>query len=576
MYKYRKKISLHDVVVFVVVFTMLLSIIVSSSFLYSRFSVTISHLAQTTTEQSIGNITQSMDNYVSEMVNVLYSVSDIIGVTNDKEDSEEKLIDLYNYRGDLEDIVVYDKYGNILLFVTKDGRELKPNYRDINLSFVKTNSVSETSQMWDSYFCTEPHIDNLFYKNYNWVVTLIKAVNSPTYGKVFVTMDVSFDKISKYIDSTSIGNQGYAYIANTDGKIIYHPQQQVILSNLKEENAKIVFDIPNKSSIVSNRYIYAKSRLQNANWYVVGVSYIDDLVRVTQMELVTYMVFVLFIGIIVAILMAYIFSNGLGRPMNQLIREMKKFEIQTEKYQKANINGFSEITQISESFDHMAKKIVILLERIKNEEKELRKVELKALQAQINPHFLYNTLDSILWMCKKNENEKAAKMVEALANLFRISISRGKDLITIEQEIIHIKSYLIIQSIRYKNQFEYEFDIDEEILHNKCLKIMLQPFVENAIYHGIDRMVDQGLITITGHKHKEYIEFCVCDDGIGMSQEQIGDLFANDSETAGVGVKNVHNRIQIYFGEEYGINIESELDEGTKIYIKIPIIEEKY
>ncbi len=179
-------------------------------------------------------------------------------------------------------------------------------------------------------------------------------------------------------------------------------------------------------------------------------------------------------------------------------------------------------------------------------------------------------------MCQQNGNEEAAEMVSALANLFRISISRGKDIIAIEDELKHVESYLVIQNVRYKNQFSYKFDVDKEILKYKCLKITLQPFVENAIYHGIDRMVDEGEIAISGWKEGEKIILQVSDNGLGMTEEQVEALFIENSDKVGVGVQNVHSRIKIYFGNEYGISVKSELDEGTTIRIELPILEGDY
>ena len=167
-------------------------------------------------------------------------------------------------------------------------------------------------------------------------------------------------------------------------------------------------------------------------------------------------------------------------------------------------------------------------------------------------------------------------MVNALARLFRISISRGHELISIEKEIEHAKSYLKIQNFRYKNQFTYDFEVDDTCLSYLCNKITLQPIIENAIYHGIDRMVDEGRIEIRIFPDHEKIVFEVEDNGVGMTEEQCQEILQKDSgDKAGIGIKNVNDRIKIYFGEEYGITIRSELDEGTCVTITMPKITEK-
>ena len=194
----------------------------------------------------------------------------------------------------------------------------------------------------------------------------------------------------------------------------------------------------------------------------------------------------------------------------------------------------------------------------------------------IRDSFLYNTLDAIAWMCEEERHKDAVEMVNALARLFRISISRGHELISIEKEIEHAKSYLKIQNFRYKNQFTYDFEVDDTCLSYLCNKITLQPIIENAIYHGIDRMVDEGRIEIRIFPDHEKIVFEVEDNGVGMTEEQCQEILQKDSgDKAGIGIKNVNDRIKIYFGEEYGITICSELDEGTCVTITMPKITEK-
>ena len=223
----------------------------------------------------------------------------------------------------------------------------------------------------------------------------------------------------------------------------------------------------------------------------------------------------------------------------------------------------------------MVRRIQKLMTTVREEEIILRKTELKALQAQINPHFLYNTLDSIAWMCERGKNADAVEMVHALAQLFRISISRGHELIPIEKELQHAEAYLRIQKFRYKNQFTYHFTVDEGCLHCLCNKITLQPIIENSIVHGLDLMVDAGHIEITVKPDGEDILLIVEDDGIGMEPEQVSALLQNEpSDRTGIGVKNVNDRLRIYFGAEYGLSIRSAPYEGTTVTIRTPRVPE--
>ena len=250
---------------------------------------------------------------------------------------------------------------------------------------------------------------------------------------------------------------------------------------------------------------------------------------------------------------------------------MEDFESDADHFDYYPVGGTREVQELSCSFGHMVMRIQQLMTTVREEEVNLRKTELKALQAQINPHFLYNTLDSIAWMCEQGRNADAVKMVHALARLFRISISKGHELIPISKEIEHAESYLQIQKYRYKNQFTYHFHVDPTCLNYLCNKITLQPIIENAINHGLDLMVDEGRIDVYVQPDGEDIIFRVEDNGVGMSQEQIVAILEHGpKERTGIGIRNVNDRLQIYFGKEYGLTITSKLDVGTCVEIRMP------
>ena len=350
-----------------------------------------------------------------------------------------------------------------------------------------------------------------------------------------------------------------------------HPQQQLIYVSLKEENQK---NMENGTYIKSN-VIYTVNSLQNCDWHIVGVCYVDEMITNKVERVVSSLVVILAIVLAGTVFLGSVFSDLFSKPVTSLVRAMGEFEGNSAEFVYHPVTGTKEISALSDSFEHMAVRIQKLMEEVRQEEISLRKTELKALQAQINPHFLYNTLDAIAWMCEAGRNEDAVEMVNALARLFRISISRGHELIPIEKELQHAQSYLHIQNFRYKNQFRYQFDVDEACLSYYCNKITLQPIIENAIYHGMDRMVDEGMIRISIHQSEDKIIFTVEDNGVGMTEEQCEEVLKKErSDRAGIGIKNVNDRIKIYFGEEYGLTIKSELDEGTCVTIMMPKVTE--
>ncbi|MFI3166635.1 MAG: sensor histidine kinase [Bacillota bacterium] len=565
----REKTSLRTVMIIIVLITTMIVLLLTSALMLSRYNQTIEDSAKTTTAQAVSNISMSIDTFVQDRVETIDNIKNV--VEEESEDEQKMYGDLqtiFDLRSDIVSIVLYDNQGNILYYVAGDDLVLKDNYQDNNQSFdVDINMVGVEYQI------SNPHVQNLFVQEYPWVVTMTtKAITSEN-ELIYVTMDIEFSGISKYIDKVSIGSRGYVYVADEYGNIIYHPQQQLIFSNLKEENTAIIPTLVKEGTYVGNNNIYSTAYVEGADWYIIGMSSIEEMVTVNFNEYLNYILIIFGSGIVIATFLALILAKNLTSPIHGLMSEMAKFEENIENYKMPESNGFYEVRTLTKSFDHMAEKIKHLMEEVIAEEQELRKFELKALQAQINPHFLYNTLDSILWMCQQKGNTEAAEMVSALANFFRISISRGHDIITIEDEMKHVESYLVIQNIRYKNQFKYRFDVDKELLKYKCLKITLQPFVENAIYHGIDRMVDEGEIVISGKKEGDKIVLSVSDNGLGMTEEQVEALFIENSDKVGVGVQNVHNRIKIFFGDEYGISVQSELDEGTTIRVEFPISE---
>jgi len=325
---------------------------------------------------------------------------------------------------------------------------------------------------------------------------------------------------------------------------------------------------------VENDVIHTVHTLENGEWRIVGVCYVDEMITVKVEKMVGLLILLLVIVLFVAAFTGMILSQVLAKPAKELTKAMKAFEKNAENYTYTQVRGTEELMMLSDSFDHMVRRIQKLMEQVRQEEITLRKTELKALQAQINPHFLYNTLDAIAWLCEEGRNKDAEDMVTSLAKLFRISISKGHELITIEKEIQHAQSYLRIETFRYKNQFTYTFDVDENCLGYLCNKITLQPIIENAIYHGLNRMVDEGEITIRIREDGDDIILSVEDNGIGMTEEQCQEILRKEpGDRTGIGIKNVNDRIKIYFGEEYGLTITSELDEGTCVDIRMPKVE---
>ena len=526
--------------------------------------------AEMSSEQAVSQTSVAINNYIDGMKSKLDKISEELENSNSIEEFFDKIAVTARIQTDIHSIIVYDSYGK-LIETASDGLELKQDVYK-NLSFDK-NMFENT----EDYVITSPHVQTIFKNSYPWVVTIAKKEADALFGKIkYIAIDFRFSEIAKYIDNIGMGRHGYCFIIDKEGDIVYHPQQQLIFVGIKNEETKNL--VYYKDGInYENDTIYTINSTADKNWRIVGVSYTEDLTAEGATRIYYSVLGALLVSIIIAFVIMKFYSHVVNKPVYELVKAMKDFETSTKEfeYKEENIT-VREIKTLDESFEHMTSRIKALMEKVRKEEIVLRKTELKALQAQINPHFLYNTLDSIQWMCEQGKSEDAVKMVGALAKLFRISISRGHELITIKDELRHAENYFIIQSYRYRNQFEYEFNVDAGLENYLCNKITIQPLIENAIYHGIDRMVDEGKISVNVKDAGKDIIIEVEDNGIGMTAEQCKKILKKErSDSSGIGVKNVNDRLKIYFGDEYGLTIESELDVGTKVTVKIPKISEE-
>lgn len=560
----KRSMPLAAITTCLVVGIVLLATLVGLTVFLSIYEDTIRQSAAISSEQAVVQVSNTVSNYTEDMAEVMKLIEQ--SYDKDRENRENSINTLMEIRPDVVAISCYDEKGQMTDCWT--GKYQKKETIFKNLSY-EPGTFSE-----GELIISEPHVETLLLNYYPWVVSMMQELTTEDGSRNKVVIDIRFSKIANYIDAVGIGQHGYCFIMDTKGNIIYHPQQQLIYSGLKSEDTLRLTSIED-GVFWDNQAIYTIKTLKNCSWRIVGVSFIDELVTFRKAAVVKILLLIFTIVVATSFVSSYLLSRKISKPIKGLVKAMEDFEKNAENYTYQEVGGSSEILALSDSFDHMVGKIQALMERVRNEEISLRKTELKALQAQINPHFLYNTLDAIGWLCEEERSQDAVEMVNALAKLFRISISKGHELIPISKEVEHAKSYLKIQNFRYKNQFIYEFDIEESCLPYYCNKITLQPIIENAIYHGLDRMVDEGKIEIGIHEKDNDIVFTIKDNGVGMTKEQCATILKKEpGDQTGIGIKNVNDRIKIYFGENYGIQIDSEPDIGTCVTIRMPKVEE--
>lgn len=477
----------------------------------------------------------------------------------------------------LRSIAVYNKYGSLMAAEPVATQKEEPDVTK------QEWFIQAMNRMENIHFST-PHVQNLFddgtYRYY-WVLSasrVVELTNGTESQTGVLLVDMDYSGISRMMEQINAsGNGQYYYLCDGNGNIIYHPHQVQLDNGMQSESSVKAAASDEK---IYDEYMEGVHRkvivnsISYTGWKLVGV--MPYSIFTTRMADIKQ--FVLVVSLLMAMMLELInqvVSVRISSPIMKLNNSVNKYEEGKEPH--IYIGGSEEIRHLGKSIQESYKQNLSLMKRVVWEQNERRKSELDVLQSQINPHFLYNTLDSITWMIEGEKNEEAAFMITQLAKLFRISLSKGHTIISIRDELQHAQSYMNIQKIRYKNKFEVVFDIDPEILDHCVVKLVLQPILENAINYGIREMDGCGIINVCGKKADDRIILSVSDNGMGIPDDEIGFLLKDTNRIrkrgSGVGLVNVNNRIKILFGGQYGLYIESELDEGTTVYINIPAIE---
>ncbi len=443
--------------------------------------------------------------------------------------------------------------------------------------------VQAVGQMENLHFST-PHVQNLFddpsYRYY-WVISLSRAVELTKNGSSklgVLLVDMNYSSIEQLLNKANTDNSSeYVYLMDSNGEIIYHPKQKLIYNGLCRENNRQEAryeDGTHQEEFEGERRLVTTRTIGYTGWKLVSVVPMSAF----QMGLNSTRLFVI---LLVALSMAMIIilnqlvSQRIAKPLQRLNESVREWEAGNPD-PDIYIGGTQEVAHLGKTLHATFEQINGLMRDILREQEEKRKSELDALQSQINPHFLYNTLDSIIWMIEGERYEDAVYMITQLASLFRISLSRGKTVICIEDELRHAKNYMNIQKIRYKNTFSFDLTVDDEVLTGSTVKLVLQPLLENAIYYGVEGMEEDGEIHVRAYRDGADVYLEVSDNGLGMPPEMVEKLLTDNDRVhkrgSGVGVINVHNRIALCFGREYGLTIISQPDEGTTIRIRLPYL----
>ena len=543
------------------------------------------------TQKIIGQLNQNIDSYISYMDNIaslvagsgdaykyLYSESGIDALSlKEYNQCRQRLTEQFKTilkgRSDIRNIgIVRRENGSSSLF--NNGMST----RNQNLKLDTQHWYADAVGKYDHYNLTSSHVQNVISGERPWVITLSRGIRNYTGegdsdGVVFI--DLNYSAISELCTQNSVGTKGYVFILDQDGNIVYHPQQQQLYNELQTENISLIMNA--KTDVVTagkgdDEKIYALSHSETTGWTIVGCMNMSEHLKNSRKARSIYVLVAL--GLIaVALVISSEIARNITFPIQNLRDSMKR--VQKGDFSAAEIEVYSdnEIGSLTRSFNVMTHKIQDLMAQNIQEQEQKRKIELKALQSQINPHFLYNTLDSIIWMAEGKKNEEVVLMTASLARLLRQSISIENELVTIGQEIEYVRSYLTIQKMRYKDKLEFEINVDPRITHAQIIRLVLQPIVENAIYHGLKYKESKGMLKVHGYELGERIIIDITDDGVGMDEETLKHIYDKHKvnyHSNGVGVYNVQQRLVLYYGKEYGIIYHSEKGKGTTATVVIP------
>ncbi len=583
----RKKIvynrSIRNSIFIYFTITSLVAVLLIVISIYSRLSSQLYDTVKQENVSLVNRVDSSMEVYLRNIM----KLSDTIyyGIIKNVNLSEgsigEALTLLYNNNKEqVSNIALISKEGEPINVVP--AARFRKNFR-ANEEEWFVNALNKT----ENIHFTLPHVQKMFEKGdngYNWVISMSRAVEITVGGsteQAVLLIEMAYQGIEEVLDEVTLGNGGYIYLMDSKGEIIWHPKFELIASGRVKENNLVAagYDDGSREEVFNgtSQTVVTKT-VGYTGWKLVGVikgTGISLNMLKTRLFIVFVILLIIFIVIIINSYISFRVTNPI-RELEKSVKELEEGNLDADIY----MGGSYEVQHLGKSVQDMKFRIKGLMQDIVNEHEEKRKSEFDSLQAQINPHFLYNTLDIIVWQIENEKQSEAVHTVTALARFFRLSLGKGKNIVTVKDEIDHVKNYLMIQHMRFKNKFDYEFDIAEDVLELPSLKLMLQPLVENAIYHGMEFMDGDGLIMVKAWREENELYFSVADNGLGMTEDKVEMILTGKSSSgngrgSGIGVKNVNERIKLYFGEAYGLTIDSEPDEGTKVTIHLPVKAER-
>ncbi|HBF38206.1 MAG TPA: two-component sensor histidine kinase [Firmicutes bacterium] len=578
----------------------LVPMLVTSLFSYQQSSRAIEDKINTYSRQVVNQVAQNIEAEMTRLENDTIDVgfSEIVQNTlvnygrlgqwealNDQDIIRDMMVKKFTFN-DITDVVLFTKENNTINAFGDTGFKLnmKPAFQNHLLQEVES---SNGVPVWMAMSPTEvsPKVARLYPdENDRNGIIVGKAIRSLYEGDYIgaVVIRIREDFFSDVYQDIDIGKGSEIFILDKQGVVVssrtdeipfkkpYQEKSLIKLLRENERNGSNVFSL----RIKKHPYLVAYAPINDAGWYVVSTipySYLNLETRKIRNRII-------FMGIgcfLLAVFLSVIFTRSISEPLNKLIKAMN--EVKTGNFSiRVTDNNQDEIAEVTRNFNIMIVEINKLLEDIKHKETQKRNAELKALQAQINPHFLSNVLNTAKMLASAQKAENLESLLSSLIQLLHISMGKEEEFITVSKEIEYLKNYLNILEFRYYHKYQVSFEIETEINENKLPKFLLQPILENSIIHGIGPKKGEGAIVVKGFRYEKNMIFTITDDGIGMTPDILHKVFQehdiSEDHFSGIGIRNVQERIQLYFGEEYGLRIDSSSNHYTIVEITLPII----
>ena len=568
---------------------------------FSSYTISTNIVDQKISDSILNSITQVNIN-IRNMMRDVEILSDFYCYNADlKKAIEEE--DLFKANEKVNDIfrnvnVTYKEVNNYTTILAWDGRAFI-NWMSDGKDYYRLKQYIESQDWYENiisqknkivWIPTHKNIDQ--YTSDSYVLTAGRVMSDiyKNYGLILISIpETDLWKILKSF--RPVGNSEI-YVIDQNGRNISHcdankrmvvgenqPYIQNILQGEEEEGAIV-------ASVHGEKRLVVFQKVPKTQWTTIATLPLAELNEESH-SIRNAIIVSSILSLIAAFFLAYLISRGIVKPILQMEEQMRRVE-QGDFDAYVDVKTSDEIGRIGEKFNVMVAKIKDLMERVVMEEKKQsqllikqREAELELLRAQINPHFLFNTLNSIKCMALINQANHIAEMISALGRLLENSIQRGKDMITLEEEIENLKNYVLLQQMRYGNKLRILYDMDPELLTLEVPRLILQPIVENAIIHGLEKKTNGGQIQVYGRRKEEVAEIVIEDNGVGMSQEEVENLRTGLDPThqrksfSGIGIKNVDERIRLVYGEDYGLTITSKINVGTKVILVIPRVGRK-